>query len=145
LPETVQVLLTPSVTANLPEAWQGCYSQSRAREWIRDRDAEGTTLLVTSRESCECIGLLFLHESESPLITESELRLGYLVAQSQWGNGYASEIVMGLVNWAREGPYASIIAGVSTGNPGSRRVLEKCGFSRIADDRSEEHFYGIRV
>jgi len=143
LAETVQALLTPAVTAPLPEAWQGPYSETRAEEWIRDRDAKGTTLLITSTDSGQSVGLVFLHESERLHPGKLELRLGYLIADSQWGKGYATELVSGLTNWAQERPYGSIVAGVSSQNTRSRRVLEKCGFSRVSDSGSDEPFYAL--
>ena len=142
LTEIVQELLTPKVTEPLPEAWHGPYSAVRAAEWIRDRDAEGTQLVAISRESLEPIGLVLLHEV--PGLTE--LRLGYLIAEPHWGMGYATELVHGLVRWARDHSSGSIVAGVSADNLGSVRVLEKCGFSRC-DDRPEatELFYSVAL
>ena len=143
--EIVRDFLTPRVTGQLPEAWQGPYSKQRATDWIRDRDAEGTQLLAISQESHEPIGLLLLHETTSASPGPPELRLGYLIAESEWGKGYASELVRGLIDWARGRSFGSIIAGVSAENLPSVRVLEKCGFSRDDDDspRGTELFYGI--
>ena len=66
MPEVVRDLLTPRVTAPLPEAWHGSYTEERAREWIRDRDSEGTTIVAISKASDECVGLLLLHELKTP-------------------------------------------------------------------------------
>ena len=141
LPKLVQSILTPIVTAPLPEAWHGAYSESRAQSWIRDRDAEGMTLLVTLRESSQCVGLLFVHESEAEDRQGQELRVGYLIAEFLWGKGYASELVTGLVQWAQGQSYGSLMAGVAADNAASHRVLEKCGFSRVDDGGGAEHFY----
>ena len=145
LPEIVRDFLTPLVTAQLPETWQGPYSEQRAIDWIRDRDAEGTQLLAISCESHEPIGLLLLSETAGASQPPPELRLGYLIAESEWGKGFASELIRGLIDWAGDRSFGSIIAGVSAGNLPSVRVLEKCGFSRD-DDQSPggtELFYGI--
>ena len=144
LAKLVQSLLSPNVTAPLPEAWHGAYSESRARSWIQDRDAEGLTLLVRLRESSECAGLVLLHESAPDDGQGGELRIGYLIAEPLWGRGYASELVRGLVQWAQGQSYGSVMAGVAAEDAASRRVLEKCGFSRIDDDGAE-HFFVRRL
>ena len=145
VPQVVRDFLTPRVTAQLPETWQGPYSEQRAIEWIRDRDAEGTQLLATSRSSDEPIGLVLLYETTGASPPAPELRLGYLITESEWGKGYASELVCGLVDWARDRSFGSITAGVLAENLPSVRVLEKCGFSRGDDEDSSgtELFYGI--
>jgi RimJ/RimL family protein N-acetyltransferase len=124
----------------LPESWQGTYSEARTRKWIRDRDREGTQLLVTSRSSGEPVGLLLLHE-ERRSGGGVAWRLGYLLAESQWGRGLASELVGGFVEWARNQGPGSIVAGVSVTNPASIRVLEKSGFTLAADVDATERFY----
>ena len=143
LPGVVRHLLSDAVTNPLPEVWHGPYSEERARAWIRDRDSEGSSLLVTSEESGEAIGLLLLHESEDSL--GPQLRVGYIIAETHWGKGFATEVLHGLVQWAQDQPYHSIVAGVAADNEPSRRVLEKCGFSRIQDDHGEELFYALRL
>ena len=142
--EIVRAFLTPDVTSRLPSGWPGEFSDRRARDWIADRDAEGTTLLASSRDTGQPVGLVLLYESlgaaELP-----ELRLGYLIEESQWGRGFASEMVKGVVAWARSASFGSIVAGVSSDNVPSQRVLEKSGFVRMSDESEEpsEVFYRI--
>ena len=124
LPLVVQSILTPSVTASLPVAWQGAYSSHRSREWIDERDQEGTTLLVIDRSSSAPIGLLILFAEEP-----GNFRIGYIFAESAWGKGFATELILGFVNWCRDSGIQTIIAGVSAENSASQRVLAKCGFS----------------
>lgn len=128
LEQIVMGLLSEPVTRSLPETWRGHYSPERARAWICARDAEGTTALVLDRESGEAIGLLFV----DALPTEggrAEMRVGYLLAESRWGRGLASELVTGLVGWAHKSPDVdALVGGVATDNPASSRVLKKNGF-----------------
>jgi RimJ/RimL family protein N-acetyltransferase len=128
LPEIVRRFLTPSVTEQLPPSWEGPYSEQRAGTWIRDRDAEGTQSLAISRESSSPIGLLLLHEAPHGASGRLELRIGYLIAETEWGKGYASEILKGLIEWADGGAFSALVAGVAADNAPSIRVLEKCGF-----------------
>jgi hypothetical protein len=62
LPSIIKDIFTPSVTASLPPAWHGPYSVERARNWIRERDAEGATMLIVEKESMTPLGLVILFD-----------------------------------------------------------------------------------
>lgn len=133
LPGIIAGLLTPATTRELPPSWQGDYDESRAAGWIRERDAESTTLLVKHREAAMIVGLLIV--SETPANGESErsdIRLGYLLADSAWGAGFGTELVSGFIARCRREPRVrSIAAGTSADNAASLRVLTRNGFSAI--------------
>lgn len=58
--------------------------------------------------------------------------LGYWIGRPYWGQGYATEAAMGVINHAfGEGNEARLLAGCRITNVGSRRVLEKCGFEYL--------------
>lgn len=138
LVEFVQQTMTEGVTHSLPPAWQGAYSTERAQQWIRERDEEGTTLLAVDKAQNEAIGLIILFESDKG----RELRLGYMLNESSWGKGYASELIGGLVEWCRYNGVKSVTGGVERNNIASRRVLEKSGFQEDANaiNASEQMF-----
>lgn len=125
LVDVVQQVMTESVTKTLPPPWQGKYSQARARQWITERDAEGVTLLALNNTNAQPVGLTVLFDADN----NGHLRLGYMLAESAWGKGFATELISGLVNWARSHQVHSITGGVEPHNIASARVLEKCGFS----------------
>jgi RimJ/RimL family protein N-acetyltransferase len=55
--------------------------------------------------------------------------LGYWLGVPFWGQGYATEAVRAVIDYAfTELDYEFLNAGARVTNPGSRRVLEKCGF-----------------
>jgi RimJ/RimL family protein N-acetyltransferase len=139
----VRGLLTPEVTRSLPESWHGTYSLGRAREWIAQRDLEGSTLLVLDRACHKPLGLLILFEIDPGNGRGVEIHLGYLLAEPAWGKGLASELIGGFVAWCRNQDVALVVGGVEPGNIGSRRVLEKNGFSRQA--RSAEPLFELRL
>ena len=142
LANIVSDLLTPNVTRSLPPAWQGTYSVERANNWIKERDEEGTTLIVIENISKAPIGLVILFES----LDGKDIRLGYLLKESAWGNGFASELVQGLVEWCRNNGVASITGGVERDNIASIRVLEKTGFNAEADNNdSAEIMFTLRT
>lgn len=139
-------ILTPSVTASLPPGWQGEYTPERAKQWIAERETESTVLSVVERSSQQVVGLMLLGD-EALEGGSTEIHLGYMLAESLWDKGFASEVVAGFVEWCRQQPGVAVIAaGVETTNIASQRVLEKCGFVRVGDDRAEgEQLYRIEL
>lgn len=141
LASVVREVLTPAVTRALPPDWAGPYDEARARNWINDRDAEGTNLLVVNRATHVAIGLVILNRPPGPDGEANELRIGYLLAEHAWGKGFASELLTGLVAWGENEPgIGSLAGGVARDNAASRRVLEKAGFE-VAEPGGEELLY----
>ena len=128
LADVVAEILTENVTRSLPPGWQGAYTRSRAVQWIEERDAEGTTLIVVARATGSAVGLMILSEAAPTDSAGVEIRLGYLLSEAAWGRGLASELVRGFVDWCRGHQVASVVGGVARENVASRRVLEKNGF-----------------
>ena len=131
----VQNILTTRVTRSLPPAWQGTYTLDRARNWVQERDDEGVTLLVVEKTSQLPIGLIILFETADGT-DGSELRLGYMLAESAWGKGLASELIGGFVEWCQNNDVNSVTGGVERDNIASKRVLEKIGF--VCEPSTEE-------
>jgi RimJ/RimL family protein N-acetyltransferase len=147
LAEVVAGMLTESVTQSLPPGWQGSYDRHRAQSWIEDRDLEGTTLLVVSKSTALPIGIVILSESAREDDAKVDFRIGYLLSESSWGQGLASELLQGLVDWCRQSPVNSVIGGVERRNVASQRVLEKSGFfcdQASADSDVGELMYELR-
>jgi [ribosomal protein S5]-alanine N-acetyltransferase len=144
LSDVVIALLTEGVTRSLPTSWQGAYSVQRAREWIQERDSEGTTLLAVDRSSRMAIGLVILSESVDKHVSGTEVRLGYMFSECVWGKGIASELVKGFVEWCRMEDVVKIVSGVARDNIPSRRVLEKAGFtSKPCSEIEVEQFFEL--
>lgn len=119
-------ILTPAVLAPLPPALHDLDPD----RWIAARLAESDVLSVTAGGAV--IGIVLI----APV---TPVHLGYLLAEEAWGQGYASELVQGLV---RSLPGQEIRAGVSRDNPASARVLEKAGFT-VMDNGAEMRMYRI--
>jgi RimJ/RimL family protein N-acetyltransferase len=60
---------------------------------------------------------------------EGDREVGYWIARSHWGRGVASAALAAFLEEETRRP---LIATVATHNPGSLRVLEKCGFKAYA-------------
>ena len=139
LNEAVAAILTPNTTGDLPPTWRGEYTLGRARRWVVERDGESVTLLVVLRSSNQAVGLMILHDEAKEDGGLSHLRLGYVIKESSWGEGIASELVSGLVGWARSQPLVeSIRGGVESQNAASARVLIKNGFGLSGHDQAKE-------
>jgi RimJ/RimL family protein N-acetyltransferase len=150
LASVVAAIMTEPVTRWLPVSWQGTYSDTHAREWIEDRDEEGTTLLVIDKSTHSGVGLMILFESQDESgSSSSELRLGYMLSEDTWGRGIATELVSGFVKWCRgQKSISSIIGGVAVENLASIRVLEKSGFQLDDSNRDvgqDEQLYRLTI
>jgi RimJ/RimL family protein N-acetyltransferase len=128
--EVVTSVLTEATTAALPSEWSGDFDKERARTWVEVRDAESPTLLAVEHETGRAIGLLILFEAaDEDASCGVEVRLGYVIAEVAWGRGFASELVGGLVEWARlKSSIRTISAGIAPTNEASERVLLRNGF-----------------
>jgi RimJ/RimL family protein N-acetyltransferase len=72
------------------------------------------------------------------------VEIGYGLAPSARGNGYAAEALTALVRFASTQSVTVVRADTDLDNIASQRTLERAGFTRIATD-SELHHYEIRL
>jgi RimJ/RimL family protein N-acetyltransferase len=75
-----------------------------------------------------------------------ERLVGYWIGRDQWGRGIATAALAAFLAEVAERP---LRARVATGNRGSIRVLEKCGFQTVGEpevgtDGIAEHTYELR-
>ena len=63
---------------------------------------------------------------------EGEREVGYWLGKEFWGKGIATQALAEYVNIVQTRP---LMAHVARHNVGSRRVLEKCGFKAIGEDK----------
>ncbi|MGI9623056.1 MAG: GNAT family N-acetyltransferase [Acidimicrobiales bacterium] len=144
--DAVAAVLTERTTEWLPNEWRGNYDRARAQAWLQERDAESPTLLIIDRGLGSAVGLLILFETTMPGTTlDLDVRFGYVLAEPVWGSGLATELVAGLVTWARSQPRIRFLTGgVALENAASARVLEKNGFVG-SEPRDGERTYELDV
>ena len=141
----IAAILTPTATQSLPEDWRGEYSVHRAARWLENIDQEAAILLVLDRSSKNPIGLMILFESVEER-SGRIVRIGSMLAESSWGNGYATELLQGFVSWCKKMEIASVIGGVERDNVASQRVMEKNGFGILPNEQSHgELLYELRL
>lgn len=125
-------ILTSKVTQGLPSDWQPIDNEASTLHWLENRLSEGNICSVSQLSSKQVFGFLFLYKQKVDQESEElfrEVRIGYLLAEHCWGNGFGSELVAGLVRHCKElGNISCLIGGVEVGNLGSIRVLTNNGF-----------------
>lgn len=131
-------LLTPAVTKYLPEPMRLAEGAGAIEAWAVARDAESDVFTVRDRKTQTLLGLLILG-ADRDATGDLTIRLGFLLAESAWGQGYATELVRGLVAWceSQELP-GQLLGGVEPDNAASAAVLTKAGFARVAGMASGE-------
>lgn len=125
-PALFRAIADETIVRNLASApWP--YAPADAEAFLaRDRDAAEPVFLIFRRtlrdpELIGCIGL-----TPSPI---GETELGYWIVRAHWGQGFASEAIVAVVEIARHGlRLPRLHASHFLDNPASGRVLEKLGF-----------------
>ena len=118
-------LLTPDVIAHLPPFCD--LSDQNIEQWIDARAAESDIYLIRETGTDAIIGLLFLTPPSN-----NDIHLGYLFEQSTWGQGYATELLAGLVSHVPK-TGVCLLGGVERKNPASAHVLRKTGFHVVPE------------
>lgn len=85
-----------------------------------------------SGELVACVGVVHPNQQEEPEIK-------YAIRRDRWGRGLATELVAGIVEYARtELGKSRLIATVHPDHVKSQRVLQKVGFERGEDRINED-------
>lgn len=146
-------LLSPAVLEYLPADLSLTGDEDAIEDWIAERDEAGQVYTVRLAGSSDLLGLLFLalhtdgdDEDEDDEANPSQeddsgsavLMIGYIIAEPEWGQGYASELVEGVLGGLDELGHPTVRAGVANDNDASARVLIKNGFT-LKDSLSSDH------
>ncbi len=103
------------------------YTLDDADEWLKIVDNEEFNLNIFLNDNL--IGGVGLTPAEDDFY-----ELGYWLGVEYWGQGYATESVMQLLNYAKSNiPCEKFKANVFKENVASAKVLEKNGFKRVED------------
>jgi len=69
-------------------------------------------------------------------------KIGYGIAPSHQNQGYMTEAVKALVDWAFTHPYCRVVTATAVTNPASRRLLEKLG-AQLTEENKESSTWRI--
>jgi len=76
----------------------------------------------------------------------SGTHIGYLLGESYWGKGYATEILKGLIGFLEsEDKITNLIAGVAKDNVASIKLLHKLGFIKSSSEDNGTIFFDYRL
>lgn len=106
-------------TARIPHP----YRMTDAEGFISGANKAGDAVFLITLSDGTIVGACgIVGEDEAP-------ELGYWLGVPYWGNGYATEALHAVVDYAfTDLGHEALQAGARVTNPASRRVLEKCGF-----------------
>jgi RimJ/RimL family protein N-acetyltransferase len=108
-------------TARIPHPYRLADAEAFVAQSSRD---EGETNFLVTRPDGTIVGACGLDRRDA-----AAPEVGYWVGLAFRGNGYATEAVRAVIDWAfADGRHEALQAGARVTNPASRRVLEKCGF-----------------
>jgi RimJ/RimL family protein N-acetyltransferase len=126
-PELANLLNDPGVAIGIcsaPLPFTSLHASARIL-MIRAREVAGKDFAwAVENTDGAIIGTLGLSETSS-----GALRLGYAYARDHWGQGFGTEALGAVMDWAsRHLADAEIYAEVFADNPASARILAKLGF-----------------
>ena len=100
--------------------------ESRNEPWDTSK-SHWLALAVTNRKTKEFIGVNGFRNT----INDKEVEVGFMFEPKCYGQGFATESLVSVRDYAFELGYSSIIADVTEPNVASSKVLIKCGFVEI--------------
>ncbi len=90
--------------------------------------AQGYPFLVAKDGNGRVLGFGFLHPHNHISVFSRVAEITYFIAPEHTGRGIGSQILERLSSWARENGITSILASISSLNPGSIAFHKKNGF-----------------
>lgn len=103
--------------------------------WARIRTLD-TVVIRTIVADGRTVGSVLKYEMDG------EPEVSYWTARDTWGRGVATQALAVFLDEVTDRP---MYARVAADNAGSRRVLEKCGFTVVGEDRGFAHGRGEEV
>lgn len=139
LASEIASILTPNVAKALPKGWQGVETMDDALDWIGKRTEEGHVFTIRLTGTREFVGLLLVNVSPHPNEEGLQLRIGYFLSESNWGQGLGSELIEGLISWSDEaGDVHEVLGLVEANNIASAKVLTRNGFKSTGPSGPEK-------
>lgn len=120
--------------------WPPHESVAITQEVLRSFINQKNELAIVNKENGKVIGSLGLHESWANDDNEySHLKMkniGYVLSKDYWGKGLMTEAVTAVIEFCfREFDLDALTCGHIPGNIRSKRVIEKCGFLPVKQNK----------
>jgi RimJ/RimL family protein N-acetyltransferase len=136
VPAYAKIVADPRVTKYLADGSPHTYEEAEAyiRDCIdRDRVTGISRYAVLRKREMDLIGFCGFKEQQE------YVDFGWRYAHHAWGQGYATEAALGILQYGvGELRLTNIAAGAFTENIASLKIIRKLGFKRVARDQ----FYG---
>jgi [ribosomal protein S5]-alanine N-acetyltransferase len=121
-------------------SWPCHASLDSTIQFVRFSDSQWSAwpagpLVIELRETGELIG-----STGFAFVSSSEAEVGYVLAATFWGQGYATEALGSLIEVSPQLGLQRLTASVHPDNKASAGVLEKCGFARERAQSGEVTF-----
>ncbi|KAB2336054.1 GNAT family N-acetyltransferase [Cytobacillus depressus] len=112
-------------TLNIPHPYpKGSAKAFVANVLEEETEGRNVTFAIVGKEDHNLIGLIGLR----PVKAYRRGELGYWIGKPFWGNGYGTEAAKLVIKYGFEALNLNrIYAAAFTSNPGSWRIMEKCG------------------
>jgi ribosomal-protein-alanine N-acetyltransferase len=121
----------PRIATRMRNAFPCPYTMDDAKRFITLATSPGPNLFLAIEIDGEAVGGIGVHLLDD--VRRRSAEIGYWLSESYWGNGIVTDAVSSLIPVAFERfDIVRLQAGIFSNNPGSMRVLEKCGFIREA-------------
>ena len=121
--------------------WKHHESRDESLKIIELFIAQHRCFAIEEKESGKVIGSISLEKSDEEVFKSAEIgenvnEIGYVIAKGYWGKGYATEAVRGILSYAFHMLHLdAVTCSHFKGNGGSKNVIEKCGFKRVAEGK----------
>lgn len=116
-----------AVWRSLRDAFPHPYTLADAHRWVRTASSSDPPTHLAIVVSGQAVGGIGLTMGDD--VYRQTAELGYWLGEAYWGRGIMTEAVRAFTEWAFDTfDLSRIAARVFDGNPGSVRVLEKCGY-----------------
>ena len=125
--------------------WPTHGSVEESREVIRTIFNNDSTWAIVLRETDEPIGCMgyYTRATSNIPIGENDCEVGYWVGKPHWNRGICTEALRLMLEYCTEVKgFENVWSDHFTGNPASRRVMEKCGFSDTGMTNRCSHLLG---
>ena len=100
---------------------------------------DGYYLVIDDKEKGRSIGSCCVFPNED----RSNIDIGYCINKKYWRNGYASEAVQKLIEWAKEHNVKTVTAEVAKENEASCGLLRKLGFKVKEETKFRKYHMNI--
>lgn len=128
-------LLSSNVVQFLPPDLHNIHCAQNLHLWLHNMQTQARIFVIHAKQNEQPIGMIYLSEHDSIGY------LGYWLGEAYWGQGFAQELLQGLVIWAKhESQLKQLSGGVDHDNQASSHVLRKLGFQPAGESSGVSHY-----